>query len=45
MPAPAPIPLPVAGAAPVRAGLQTFLTEKQLKVTLLIHVVKLLPQT
>jgi hypothetical protein len=46
-PAPAPTPLPMAvpGTAPVRTGLQTFLTEKQLKVTLLIHVVKLLPQT
>jgi hypothetical protein len=43
--APTPVPYPVPGAAPVRTGLQTFLTEKQLKVTLLIHVVKLLPKT
>jgi hypothetical protein len=45
-PAPAPIPIqvPVAGAAPAKPGLQPFLTERQIKVTLLIHVVKLLPQ-
>jgi hypothetical protein len=42
-PTPTPIPYPGAVAAPTRTGLQTFLTEKQLKVTLLIHVVKLLP--
>lgn len=30
-------------AAPVKSGLQTFLKEKQLKVTMLIHVIKLLP--
>jgi len=43
-PPPMPYPYPVAGAAPTKTGLQAFLTEKQLKVTLLIHVVKLLPQ-
>lgn len=45
VPAPAPVQYyaqPVA-AAPSR-GLQTFLTERQLKVTLLVYVVKLLPQ-
>lgn len=36
-------PAPVAAATPVRSGLQTLLKEKQLKVTLLVHVVKLLP--
>lgn len=35
-------PAPVA-AAPVKSGLQILLKEKQLKVTLLVHVVKLLP--
>jgi hypothetical protein len=44
-PGPAPTPLPQAVASQARIGLQTFLTEKQLKVTLLIHVVKLQPQT
>lgn len=35
---------PVAyAAAPVKTGLQTFLKEKQLRVTLLLHVIKLLP--
>ncbi|MGC3959311.1 MAG: Amuc_1100 family pilus-like protein [Verrucomicrobiota bacterium] len=35
---------PVAYAtAPAKSGLQTFLKEKQLKVTLLLHVIKLLP--
>ena len=35
---------PVAyAAAPAKSGLQTFLKEKQLKVTLLLHVIKLLP--
>lgn len=29
--------------APAKTGLQTFLKEKQLKVTLLLHVIKLLP--
>ena len=44
MPAPQPVLVPLpAGAAP-KTGMQPFLTEKQLKVTLLIHVVKLLPQ-
>jgi hypothetical protein len=41
-PAPTPVPMVLPGA-PVRSGLQTFLTERQLKVTMLIHVVKLLP--
>ena len=44
-PQPVPTPLPMAGAAQARTGLQPFLTERQLKVTLLLHVVKLLPQT
>lgn len=43
-PQPQPLPVAVAGA-PQRTGLQTFLSEKQLKVTLLVHVVKLLPST
>jgi hypothetical protein len=44
-PTPMPMPLPLPGAAaPARTGLQTVLVEKQLKVTLLIHVVRLLPQ-
>lgn len=43
-PAPTPVPLVMPGAAPTRSGLQTFLTERQIKVTLLIHVVKLLPK-
>ncbi len=43
-PQPTPTPIPYPGAAaPTRTGLQTFLTEKQLKVTLLVQVVKLLP--
>jgi hypothetical protein len=41
---PTPTPMP-AVAAPARTGLQPFLTEKQLKVTMLLHVVKLLPKT
>ena len=41
--APALIPYPGAVGAPTRTGLQTFLTEKQIKVTLLVQVVKLLP--
>lgn len=45
-PGPAPVvPQYLVPAAPVRTGLQPFLTEKQLKVTLLIQVVRLLPQT
>jgi hypothetical protein len=44
-PQPAPTPLPVVQAAAPRTGLQPFLSEKQLKVTLLLHVVKLLPQS
>lgn len=45
MPTPQPVlPQPVAVAAPVRTGPQTFLTEKQIKVTMLIHVVKPLAQ-
>ena len=43
-PAPTPVPYVTPGVAPTRTGLQTFLTEKQIKVTLLIHVVKLLPK-
>lgn len=43
-PAPAPVPVVMPGAAPTRTGLQTFLTEKQIKVTLLLHVVKLQPK-
>lgn len=43
-PAPTPIPLPVVGVAQPKPGIQPFLTERQLKVTLLIHVVRLLPQ-
>jgi hypothetical protein len=35
-------PIAYAPAAP-KSGLQTFLKEKQLKVTLLVHVIKLLP--
>lgn len=35
-------PAPV-GVAPAKSGLQILLKEKQLKVTLLVHVVKLLP--
>ena len=38
-------PMPNVATAPARTGLQPFLSEKQLKVTLLLHVVKLLPQT
>jgi hypothetical protein len=43
--APPPVvqPQPVAVATAGKPGLQTFLKEKQLKVTLLVHVVKLLP--
>jgi len=44
-PQPVPTPMPGVATAPVRTGLQPFLSEKQLKVTLLLHVVKLLPQT
>jgi len=44
-PSPVPVPIPVTGVAPGRSGLQTILAEKQLKVTLLIHVVKLQPKT
>ena len=43
-PQPQPLPIAVAGA-PQRTGLQPFLSERQLKVTLLVHVVKLLPST
>jgi len=43
--APPPVAYPMPGVVPAKTGLQTFLTEKQLKVTLLIHVLKLLPQT
>lgn len=47
--APPAMPMPVGpgmspGAAVTRGGLQTVLNEKPLRVTLLIHVVKLLPQ-
>jgi hypothetical protein len=38
------MPAPAALAQPVKAGPQTFLSEKQLKVTMLIHVVKPLVQ-
>jgi hypothetical protein len=38
------VPVPQPGAAPVRGGLQTVLNEKPLRVTLMIHVVKLLPK-
>lgn len=41
--APQPQPQPVAVAPVVRPTLQTILKEQQLKVTLLVHVVKLLP--
>ncbi|HEX5218922.1 MAG TPA: Amuc_1100 family pilus-like protein [Verrucomicrobiae bacterium] len=41
---PTPTPLPMVAAA-ARTGPQPFLTEKQLKVTMLLHVVKLLPKT
>jgi hypothetical protein len=41
--APTPVPMPVAVSP--RPGLQPFLQENQLKVTLLIHVVRLIPQT
>lgn len=49
MPAYAPPAMPVTpgvmpGMAPARGGLPTVLNEKLLRVTLLIHVVKLLPQ-
>ena len=44
-PQPQPAPTPLPATAPARTGLQPFLSEKQLKVTLLLHVVKLLPQT
>jgi hypothetical protein len=45
-PMPQPVmPPPTALAQPAKAGPQTFLTEKQLKVTLLIHVVKPLPKS
>jgi hypothetical protein len=39
----APQPAPVAVATAARPTLQTILKERQLKVTLLVHVVKLLP--
>jgi len=42
---PQPMPLPLMATAPARTGLQPFLSEKQIKVTLLLHVVKLTPQT
>lgn len=46
---PAPVAAPVyaqpAVAAAAKSGLQTFVKEKQIKVTMLIHVVKLLPST
>lgn len=38
-------PVMVAPTTPVKTGIQPFLSEKQLKVTILVHVVKLLPQT
>jgi len=44
-PTPVPAPYGVPAAAPVKTGIQPFLSEKQLKVTILVHVVKLLPQT
>jgi hypothetical protein len=43
----APVAVPMAqpaGVPAARSGLQPFLKEKQLRVTMLIHVVKLLPQ-
>jgi hypothetical protein len=40
-----PAPVAVAPAAATRPGLKTILNEKQIKVTMLIHVVKLLPKT
>lgn len=43
-PPPVAVPQAVAVAAPVKSGPQTFLTEKQIKVTLLVHVVKPLAQ-
>ena len=42
---PVPTPMPSVATAAAKTGLQPFLSEKQLKVTLLLHVVKLLPQT
>lgn len=44
-PTPPPMAAPVQYAPAAKTGLQTFLKEKQLKVTLLVHVVKLLPPT
>ena len=43
---PTPIPQPVqplAAVQPAKSSLQNFLVEKQLKITMLVHVVKLLP--
>ncbi len=42
-PVPAPVAQPVAASPGAKSGLQPFLKEKQLRVTMLIHVVKLLP--
>ena len=42
---PQPTLTPMPAMAPARTGLQPFLTEKPLKVTMLLHVVKLLPKT
>lgn len=42
-PAVAPVAQPVAVSPSAKSGLQPFLKEKQLRVTMLIHVVKLLP--
>jgi len=42
---PTPAPVQYAPATAPKSGLQTLVKEKQLKVTLLVHVVKLLPPT
>jgi hypothetical protein len=43
-PAPPPSPNPVPGVTPGRGGLQTVLNEQLLRVTLVVEIVKLLPQ-
>ncbi len=42
-PAPAPVAQPVVAASAAKSSLQVFLKERELRVTMLIHVVKLLP--